>query len=201
MSTQIATYDVFLSYSLTEARVADLVERTLSEAGLDVFNSAKAEVDGTNRNVLWRALAESSALVAIIPPLRTLPSTVSVEIGAAMAWHKAIYVIHTERGHAKLPKYLASFPAYPVSRIDDVALAITRGLVLLGEEDRSVLGTLYSKLGIPTDRLLQEPAAIEEFAEEFNRQRGTHMSGERLLQELIRLRKSGDLPRLRAKSK
>lgn len=119
-------------------------------------------------------------------------------MGAAMAWHKPIFVVHTMTGNVRLPSYLEDFPAYPISRIDDVVQSIKRGLKPLSENEQSVLTSVYAELGIPTDRLLREPAAIEKFAQAFNKLCGTNLSGERLLQELVRLRKDGRLPRLRS---
>ena len=197
MSTQTLTCDVFLSYSLTEAPVAELVERALEEAGLDVFNLAKVEAGVNLQDRLWRALAESSAIVAIVHPHHTLPSSIAVELGAAMAWHKPVFVVHTDRGNGNLPSYLGDFPTYPVSRIDDVVQAITRGLQPLLEEERSALLSVYADMRIPTDRLLQQPAAVEDLARDFNQRCGTNISGERLVQELLRLRKISALPRLR----
>jgi len=196
MSTQTLTYDVFLSCSLTEAAVAELVKRALEEAGMDVFSVSRLEAGAGFQESLWRALAESSAVVAIVHPRQTLPSSIAVEVGAAMAWHKPVYVVHTESGNVRLPEYLGEFPTYPVSRIDDLVQAIARGSKPLSEEERSVLLSVYADMRIPTDKLLLQPAAVDDLARSFNQLCGTDISGERLVQELVRLRKRGLLPRL-----
>jgi hypothetical protein len=196
MSTQTLTYDVFLSYSLTEGPIAELVECALEEAGLDVFSVTRLEAGVDWQEGLWRALAESSAVVAIVNPRQTLPSSIAVEVGAAMAWHKPVYVVHTERGNMRLPSYLGEFPTYPVSRIDDLVQAIARGSKPLSEEELSVLLSVYADMRMPTDKLLREPAAVDELARSFRQQCGTDISGEQLVQELVRLRKRGLLPRL-----
>ena len=197
MSVQTTIYDVFLSYSLMEAETAQLVERTLTQAGLDVFNPAKLEPGSHIRDLLWRALAESAALVVIVDPLRAPGSNVGVELGAAMAWHKPIYVVDANGGTLKLPSYLREFPVYPISRIDDVAQSVKRGLVTLSEEEQSLLMSVYADLGISVDRLLTDPAHVDAFGQEFNRLCQRQVAGERLVQELLRLRKAGQLPRLR----
>jgi hypothetical protein len=197
VSTETLTYDVFLSCSLTEAPVAELIQRALEQAGMDVFSVSKLEAGAGFQESLWRALAESSAVVAIVHPRRTLPSSIAVEVGAAMAWHKPVYVVHTAQGNVRLPGYLGEFPTYPLSRIDDLVQAIARGSKPLSEEEHSVLLSVYADMGIPTDKLLLQPAAIDELARSFNQRCRTHISGERLVQELVRLRKRGALPRLR----
>ena len=113
-----------------------------------------------------------------------------------MAWHKPVYVVHTESGNVRLPEYLGEFPTYPVSRIDDLVQAIARGSKPLSEEELSVLLSVYAEMGMPTDKLLWKPAAVDDLARSFKQQCGTDISGERLVQELLRLRKRGLLPRL-----
>lgn len=197
MSVQTTIYDVFLSYSLTEGEIADLVERALTQAGLDVFNPARLEPASHTRDVLWRALVESSALVVIADPQRAPGSNVGVEVGAAMAWHKPVYVVHANSGTVTLPSYLRKFPAYPMSRVDDVAQSVKRGLTTLSQEERSLLLSVYADLAIPLDRLLAEPEHVDALGEEFNRRCERQVAGERLAQELLRVRKAGQLPRIR----
>lgn len=197
MSTETLTYDVFLSYSLADAPVAELVERALQEAGLDVFNSASMESGAKLQDRLWRALAESSAIIAIVHPQGPVASSIAVEVGAAKAWQKPVYVVHTERGDVRLPDYLGEYPTYPVARIDDVVRAITRGLKGLSEDEQQILCSVYSEIGIPTDQLMVEPASLEKLAREFNKRSGTSISGEQLARELLQLRKHGMLQRLR----
>lgn len=196
MSTQTATtYDVFLSYPMTEAGLADSVARALQQAGLDVFWHER--FDAGEKDAIWHALAESAALIAIVPSESPLASSVAVEVGAFKAWRKPIYVIQAARGSIKLPTYLADCPVYPLSRVDDVVESIKRGLTSLSEADRDVLATVYREVGMPTDELLFDPIAIELLSLKFSERCGKMVAGERLVQELLRLRKGGKLPRLR----
>lgn len=195
MSTAVSDYVVFLSSSVTEGQTASLVERALTEAGLGVVSAPKLVQAGENiQNRLWKAIAESDAVVVVIDPSRPLPSSTGVEVGAAMAWHKPIYVLLTEAGNAKLPANLGE--SYPVARIDDLVQSLRRALKPLAREDQEVLAAVYSELGIPADRLLHQPAAIDELARGFQAHAGRQVAGERLVQELLRLRKSGRLPRV-----
>ena len=198
MSTQTATtYDVFLSYPMTEAGLAAQVARALQEAGLDVFWRDEVEAGESFQDTIWRATAESAALIVIVPTESPLASSVAVEVGAFKAWQKPIYVIQAARGSIKLPMYLADCPVYQLSRVNDVVESIKRGLTSLSEEDRDVLVTLYREMGISVDQLVMNPAAIEKLAREFRTKSGKMASGERLVRELLTLRKRGNLPRRR----
>jgi hypothetical protein len=195
MKQQQTTYDVFLSSSLAHAKTAEMVARALREAGLDVFVPGEVAPGGKLRDALWQALAESSAFVAVIGPEQIPPANLMVELGAAMAWYKPIYVVHTATESIQLPDYLADSPAYPVSRIDDVVQSI-RQAELLSAQDLQLLCEVYAKAGTPTDRLLRQPASLEELAAKFEAASGKRVPGERLVHALIRLRKGGALPRL-----
>ncbi len=201
MSTQTTTtYDVFLSYPITESGAANTVSRALEQAGLDVFdvrNSGVAD-DPPFQETIWRALAESSAMIAIVPSEGPILSAVAVEVGAFKAWNKPIYVIQATSGKINVPTYLADCPVYSLLQVEDVVESIKRGMTSFSEEERAVLTRVYREVGIAADRLLSDPMAIERLAQRFNAECKKRATGERLVQELLRLRKSGgQLPRLR----
>lgn len=196
MSVQATTYDVFLSYSFTEGRTAELVERALREAGLNVFNHAHIERGRDWEDVLRFALAECAAVVVVIDPDRSPAEGTTLELGAAMAWKKPIYLVLADAATAALPTYLQGLPAYPVSRVDDVIQCVKRNVVGLSEQERSVLVSVYEETAIPVDELVGEPEYVDAIGREFNARRKKHVSGERLVQELVRLSKTGALPPL-----
>jgi hypothetical protein len=191
------TYDVFLSYPITEAGIADTVTHALERAGLDVFDASKSQTpeEGVH-DVIWRAVAESSALIVVVPSEGPLPSSVALEVGAFKAWCKPIYVIQTVPGRIKLPMYIADSPVYPLSRVDDVVESIKRGMTSLSENERNALMEAYQQLALPLDKLLMNPAAIDQLAKDFNTRCGRQVSGERLVRELLNMRKAGRLHRL-----
>jgi hypothetical protein len=182
---------------MTETGLADQVARALEQAGLDVFLAHGIATGDDLQDMIWRALAESAALIAIVPSESPLASNIAVEVGAFKAWCKPIYVIQAARGNIKLPTYLSGCPVYPLSRVDDVVESIKRGLASLTESDCDILAAIYSEHGIPVDQLLTNPVAIEILADDFNARCGKKVVGERLVQELLRLRKSGRLSRRR----
>ena len=198
MSTQtVTTYDVFLSYPITETGLAESVTVALEHAGLDVFRPDRLEAGASWQDMIWHALAGCAALIVVVPSEGPLASSVAVEVGAVKAWRKPIYVIQAASGNIRMPPYLAGYPVYPLSRLDDVVASIKRGFASLSEDDRVILRAIYIELGTPVDQLLTDPAAIDGLAEEFHARSGKMVAGERLVRELLVLRKRGDLPRLR----
>lgn len=145
-------------------------------------------------------MAESAALVLVIPREGVTSSNTAVELGAAMAWHKPIFVVSSGNGNVKPPACLSEYKVYPVSRIDDVAQSIRQSLRALSEPEAAVLRDVYIKLGIPTDKLLTDPASLDELARTFNSRSKVKFAGERLVRELLRLRKSGQIPSLKRRS-
>ncbi len=205
MSVQTSTHDVFLSYSITEGRTADLVRLAFSEAGLCVFDAAAIEMGSKIENVLREAIIETAAVVVVVDAQRAPASTTMIELGAAMAWRKPIYVVYADTDVVKLPSYLREYPNYPISRIDDLVRAVRHSQDLpsqgpLSEEDREMLRSAYVDLGVPADKLITNPAILDQFTAEFNSRRHAAIPAERIAHELLALRKrggKGGLPRLR----
>jgi hypothetical protein len=146
-----------------------------------------------------RALALSEALVVVLPSDGSLSANSAVEVGAAWGWSKPVYVIQEGRLSNPLPDYLADYPVYPISRVDDVARAIKRGREPLTATEREVLREVYLAMKVPTDRFVQDPSLLDELARRFKDKTGSTVVGERLLYEMIRLRKQGAWPRLARK--
>lgn len=198
MSKARRDYDVFLSYSLTDRPIADRVALAMKNAGLSVFSALdQPATGGSISEEIHRALAVSGALVLILPSEESLDANTGIELGAAMAWKKPICVIRPENGHVRMPGYLSSYPTYPISRIDDVVRLVKQGLAALSAKQLRSLREVYVSMGIPTDKFSFDPAMLEELADRFKARTGSRTSGERLLYEMIRLRKKGEWPRLK----
>ncbi|MEW6252245.1 MAG: toll/interleukin-1 receptor domain-containing protein [Planctomycetota bacterium] len=190
-------HDVFLSYSIADARFARSVANSLRAAGILVFDPVALRAGGNLQQAVMRAIAESAAVVAVLSNRASAPS-IGVEIGAAWAWRKPIFIIREDENDLRSPWALPDLRVYSASAIDDLAHAIRQGMQpLLSEQEQESLVAAYSTLNVPTDQLLSRPAAIDELAAAFSRRGGRQIAGERLVQELIRLRKQGALPRLR----
>ncbi|MBN1391571.1 MAG: toll/interleukin-1 receptor domain-containing protein [Sedimentisphaerales bacterium] len=186
------TYDVFLSYASDLASQAKVIVNKFADAGLTVFDFSEIKPGYNITEEIWQALAESWAIVALVKP-DIMPPSVAVEIGAASAWQKPIYILTEGEGECNVPLYFSKFEMFKASEVEKVVHLISEGLNPLSDEERLALVKAYSKLRVPTDKLFIEPGSIERLKDES----GIKISGERIMQELLRLRKQGKLPRVR----
>lgn len=198
MSNKPKTYDVFLSYALSDRPTAEKIARVLTGAGLDVFDPSDLESGADVGDAVWRALGETEAFLAILPSDGAPSANNVLELGAAMAWRKPIFVVSPSNGNVPIPSYLAKFAVYPTSRIVDIVNAIRTGKNPLSRRERDILGDLYVEMRTPTDQLLRKPALLEELALKYSVRAKSPMSGERLLNEMMRLRKRGGWPAIKA---
>lgn len=197
MTTATTTYDVFLSYSTSDRDVAVEIARRLESAGLQAFYDLSLEPGTDLSSAIWDALAECRALIAVISVEATPDAMGMVEIGAATAWNKPVYLVLNGPSSTRLPDVLKSYPVYPRSRLDEVIQRIRTEFEPLTDDDREVLAGVYKELNVSADEISQSTKSLRELTVQFNRRAHKQLSGERLLSELLRLRKKGDLPRLR----
>jgi DNA-binding CsgD family transcriptional regulator len=201
MAKRSQTYDIFISCAFVDANIADIVAARLSRDGFAVFVShSMASVSAYDNLVdaLWEALAESEALVAILSG-ESSSTAQGLEIGAAIAWHKPIYVV-SDTSSTKIPRMIQQYPIYPLSRLDDVIRAIRMGMAPLTDDELSILVRAYRQVGVPSDQLNRNPGALESLRHLFTKEAGRDYSAERLLREIMRLRKSGSWARLQRTS-
>lgn len=196
MSIATPTYDVFVSHgSHDRALAADVVDRLQAE-GLQTFHDASIRVGENISNAIWDALAECHAFIVIVSPDSTPDAMGMVELGAATAWNKRIYVIVNGPATSRLPEALQPYQAYPRNRIDEVLSQIRRNFDPLTDKDREVLLDIYRDIGETADQLSQSPRALQQLVNQFNATTEKQLSGTRLLSELLRLRKQSKLPRI-----
>lgn len=199
MSVTSETCDVFLSFSVHDSSIAAVVRKAFAEAGLHVFaaGSLKSGEDWGKR--MQEALIESQALVIVLRSAE-LPPSMLVELGAAMAWRKLIFVLLDGISRAQAPPFLREFHIHPIAKLSEVVNAILQSAKPLTAEEQEILVDLYASMAIPVDRLLTESLSLAELADQFNRRLGTHRSAERLARDLLTLRKRSALPRISERS-
>lgn len=191
------TYDVFLSFSARDRGAAELVRQALFQAGLEAYTADSVAIGPEVLPELRRALAECSAVLFLLTTSSVRSQNVPYETGMALALNKPIYVLFDGLDSAEIPDYLKEFHVRRLSEMDEVAQEIADARQPLSDDLRDDLVGIYRKHGIPTDQLLRKPFELKTLADRFQQQTGTSVSGERLVQELIRLRKQGHLPRLK----
>jgi hypothetical protein len=193
------THDVFLSHSLESAPQAKVVAQRFEDAGLSVFDASEVGMGQKALEEVWQALAESWAVVVLVAP-GTMPPSVAVEIGGASAWHKPIYVLTESKDEGQMPLYITKFEVFDISEAGKVVELVQSALRPLTDDVRDALVRSYTTSGVPTDCLLRHPALIERLRDSVKAASGANLSGERIMQELLRLRKRGRLPRLQRRT-
>ncbi|MFH1370788.1 MAG: TIR domain-containing protein [Planctomycetota bacterium] len=192
------SYDLFFSYSVDLANEVKSLKKKFTDAGFTVFEPSEIQPGQDLIKETWDALAGSWAVVVLIRPGR-IPSTVAVEIGAASAWQKPTYILTTGKGEYHVPFYFSQYQVFDLSDVDKLIERIRDDRSPLTEEQINALKNAYQRLGIPTDKLLMQPASIERLNKMLQEDIGLQVSGERIMQLLLRLRKQGVLTRIRRK--
>ena len=195
-ATATPAFDVFVSHSSRDREfAADVVDRLKAE-GLQPFHDASVPIGQEISKAIWDALAECHAFIVIVSPDSAPDAMGMVELGAATAWNKPIFVLMNGPASTRLPEALENYQVYPRNRLDEVLTQIRRNLEPITDDERQVLTDTYRDHGIPADRLIQSPRELQQLVETFNRKTKTQLSGTRLLSELLRMRKQAKLPRL-----
>lgn len=196
MSKISKTFDIFLSYSHDLTSQSKVIAKKFANNDFIVFDSSEIKPNQNLTAETWKALAESWAIVVLIKP-GIMPPSVAVEIGAATAWHKPIYIITVEKDKNQLPLYLLNYRIFEISEIEEVIKRILKSLKPLNNSEREALVEAYQQLGLPTDQLLRHPPSIDLLYQMLSNKLHIELSNERIMQELLRLRKRGKLPRVR----
>jgi hypothetical protein len=197
MATTTPTVGVFLSYAARDSWIADIVRRELSDSGFAVFDASQRIPPGSNFGDVLRAeLAESDAVLVIAQQGGLLPSSVAFEVGAASAWHKPVFVVTDKPGTLDLPSFLQSHRVFPLARLDELARTLKDAAEPLSDHEIAALIDAYQSFAVPVDQLIGDPTRLHSFSGEFNKRIERPQSDARLMQNLLRLRKRGVLPKL-----
>jgi hypothetical protein len=191
-------YDVFLSHGAHDSGVAAIVVNSFREHGLGVYAVTTAPIGTDVQKQVREALADSSAAVILLTRSTINSPNVAFEVGAAMAWKKPVYVLYDGISPQEIPDFVKQFVVLPLSGLPKVVEHVRADQKPLTEEERETLAEVYQKMAVPTDQLLIEPSKLRRLTEEFNRQGRCNVKGEKLIQELIRLRKQGKMRKLKA---
>lgn len=191
------TYDVFVTHRAKDERIALRLKTLLDKEGLAVYTQLTSKAAARFADEMREALSESRTLVVVMSELATTSTTIALEVGAAQAWQKAIFVVLHNLTRDQLPSYLAELTSFGSDDLSALVTAIKSASHGLTEDQKSLLSTIYTRIGVPTDALLRRPLQLEKLARAFNKSAQTTLAPEKLLQELIRLRKKGRLGTLK----
>jgi TIR domain len=191
------TYDVFLSHSQADSGVAKVVRRALEDAGYSVFSSADTPSKSEFETAFREAISESRALLVVLSRSYLSSPWLMFELGAAASWSKPVYLLLDGLTPGELPQAFKSLKSTPISRFQTVIDQIAQSWTPLTDSEADALRTSYSEVGLPVDRLSGEPDVLDELTRRFNAAARSSRTSGVVLRELLRMRKSGKLPRLR----
>jgi hypothetical protein len=194
--------DVFLTFPLSERDTAKLVRDSLSQAGFRVITADTATTGSEWKNDLWISLVQSDAVVVLTTNVQPPSANSLVEIGAAMAWNKPIFVLQKELVVTP-PAPLQSFPRFNVARLDDLADAIRRSAAArtkkesLSSEQQAALADAFVEQALPVDRIVSDVDTLDAFTDIVNRRINARITSAQVARHLLWLRKAGRLRSLR----
>jgi hypothetical protein len=188
------TCDVFISHAAPDATLAQTIAQAFRASGLDAVTPSDIRQAEQPSDRLWDALAESRAVVVIVPVAGPTPA-MGIEMGAAAAWNKLVVGIVTDEGAAHRPANLPEMRLFTAGRIDDVIRLVEQSGKQLSSSDIVELKSLYAEMATPVDRYVLETPMLTELTKRFRKRTRNPASGEHLLSELLRLRKQGLLSR------
>lgn len=191
------TYDVLISHAPADAPVAHEIGAACRQQGLDAVTASDLPAGRAASDALWDALAESRALLLILSA-GTPTLAMAIELGAARAWNKPIFGVLTDPTYNRSLPGLSDVPLFTTGRIQDVIQTIRIASQDLSENDRTLLAIAYSHVGASVDQLALDPRQLEDLVRRFASDSGKSVPGERLLSELLRMRKQGRLLRSRS---
>lgn len=198
MASKAKTYDVFISHSAADSKAAAELATVLRANDIEPFTGEEIAAGEDISDITWEALADSKALLAIVSRSE-LSSSMAFEIGAAQAWSKPIYAIVADPSSVRLPASLARVRHVAPGGIDEVIYDLKHSTEALSAEDQHILAEMYSDSDISVDSLALDHLQLCKLTESFNKKADKAVTGERLLFEMLRMRKRGALQRFSAK--
>ena len=185
--------DVFIANSPNDAALAREIADACRASGLEATTNAELPPGADTSDALWEALAESRALIVILsPPGPT--SSMLIEIGAVRAWNKPIFGVLTDPSFRPSPG-LSEIRVYVAACMDELINAIKAADRNVSEADSAILADVYGEIGASVDQLILDPKLRRRLVRRFTTRAKKTVAEERLLSELLRMRKQGRLKR------
>jgi hypothetical protein len=191
--------DVFIANSPSDAALATEIADACRASGLEAITNVELPPGLDTSDALWEALAESRALIVVLPHSGPTDS-MWIEIGAVRAWNKPIFGVLTDPS-IHPPPALSDIIFYTPSRVDELVGAVKSLNRGLSEADSSTLTEVYEEIGASVDQLILDPGLRQRLVRRFTTRARKAVTEERLLSELLRMRKQGRLKRSRAGSR
>lgn len=190
---------VFLSCSRQNSGLAHLVIDVFRQHELEVFSCLDIEPDSDifkMSDALRQELGACSAVVVILTRESVRSAWVLSEFGMAWALQKPVVVLVDGVEAEDVPEMMRKCEQFSLDRVHELAERIRQMDEPFDEGEISELTTVYRDFGMSADKLLIHPEDAIDLTRELNGRLGTSFGRQRVVQELIRLRMQGRLPRI-----
>lgn len=196
-----AGHDVFLTFAAADAAVGGAVHRQLEAAGLTVVPSDRIGAGVELSEGVLRQITTSATFAVILTPSSLHNGNLALELGVAWGAAVPVYVLTSGVPTADVPAYLAKYRVGELwgglpRIVDEIRLSAQP---LTDDQTQTLLDT-FKRLGATVDDLQRDFSARVRLAEDFAGETGLTLKPDRLVRELLRLRKAKRLPKLTARS-
>ena len=198
MAKRSGLCDVFIANSPSDAALARQIADACRASGLEATTNEELPPGADTSDALWEALAESRALIVILASSGPTASML-VEIGAVRAWNKPIFGMLTEPSVRPSPG-LSEIRFFVPARMDELVSAVKAADGNVSEADSLILAEVYEEIAASVDQLILDPKLRQRLVGRFTALTKKPITEERLLSELLRMRKQGKLKRSRRSS-
>jgi hypothetical protein len=196
MSTVTRPFDIFIVHAQSDAASVLDIAQKLSDSGFNILDDEWVEPGRPFGEGIRDAINNADAIVVLSTPASLKSDYVFIEIGAATAWDKPIFVVRSGVSVNELPVSLSPYWNCPISEMDQLTATLSSRLheesIRLNDEEQAVLAKVYADFRLPVDEL--EYDQLEKIADRVSRRTGKQISAEMAMQGLIRMKKQAVQP-------
>jgi hypothetical protein len=196
MSTAVELYEVLLIHAELDEFSGREVREALTESGFSVVSSL--DIVRSERLIgdrLRRAIIGADAVVFLFSPASS-DSLVLLQLGAASALDKPIFVVRSGISVDDLPTFAKQFPSFPISHLDEIVASLRRQQQLDSvdwEFWKSKLIPYYKKFG-PLNELENDYPHLDKIARSMSEFVKREVSPDEVFYKLLRMKRLGQLP-------
>jgi hypothetical protein len=196
MSTATDLYEVLLIHAAGDEVGGQEVREALVESGFSVVSSL--DIVRSEKLVgerLRKAIIGADAVVFIFSPASS-DALLLIQLGAASALDKSIFVIRSGVSVDDLPTFAKRFPSFPISHLDEIVASLRKQQRLDASDWefwKSKLIPYYRKYG-PLDELENDYPHLDKIARRMSGFVKRDVSPDEVFYKLLRMKRLGQLP-------